>query len=648
MKRKISLLFAVAAFAFCLLLAFSASAEEECNYFVSLSRTSYSYTGSIQRPRVYVRDAAGNDLPSDQYTVVYHNFTSTELGEYSITVTGNGDLTGTTEAFYKIVPRHIKDGTVISLEYLRASSTGKEICPDATVTYNGTELEKGVDYTLAYRDNIMAGNAHVDVIGLGNYSGKTVKGFTIVPGPVTNLRCTEKTVSSIKLNWNRNPNADGYIIYKYSNGKYHYVKTIEGGKYMGHTLYLPSGQNYKFAVKAYKDFNNTRYYSDISKIVSAYTLVAKYNSGIVIRRSDNSSTGQVLFHSVSGCSGYQLMYSNDPTFKTGNKTATNIGSGQIGFNVSGLNKSLPIYARIRVFLDTPDGRIYGAWSNSENDFDYDGKVWLNKDTFSTSMRISYEKSVYGTGYQVFYSLTYGFKSGTKSFYVNGINNLNKTVSNLARNKGYFVKVRPFYKIGSTCYYGPFSYTHHTGYKYIFESYSSKYVNNANRTTNLRIASNAIDGIVIQPGETFDFNKIVGPRTAERGYKKATVFTGSKGTAQELGGGICQVASTLFNTCLYADVKITERYQHSQKVSYVPMGRDAAISGASKNFRWTNNYGFPIRVYMTVSGGVITCSFYTQSDEDHGNVQLKVTQKGNTYTLRRYHNGSVDYTCTSKF
>ena len=63
---------------------------------------------------------------------------------------------------------------------------------------------------------------------------------------------------------------------------------------------------------------------------------------------------------------------------------------------------------------------------------------------------------------------------------------------------------------------------------------------------MRIASEAINGTVIYPGEVFDFNEIVGPRTAERGYKKATVFTGTTGTAQELGGGICQVSSTIFN------------------------------------------------------------------------------------------------------
>ncbi len=81
---------------------------------------------------------------------------------------------------------------------------------------------------------------------------------------------------------------------------------------------------------------------------------------------------------------------------------------------------------------------------------------------------------------------------------------------------------------------------------------------------------------------------------------------------------------------------------------MPLGRDAAISGEYKNFRWTNNYDFPIKIYMEVSGGYITCTFYTQNQEDPGDIELKVTKKGNTYTLNRYHNGKVDYTCTSRF
>ena len=188
----------------------------------------------------------------------------------------------------------------------------------------------------------------------------------------------------------------------------------------------------------------------------------------------------------------------------------------------------------------------------------------------------------------------------------------------------------------------------TGYVNVYATYTSNYVKNANRTNNLAVASKAISGTIIKPGETFNFNSVVGPRTAARGYKTATVFTGREGTAQELGGGICQVASTMFNTCLLANVKINERHQHSQRVSYVPLGRDAAISGSAKNFRWTNNTGYPIKIEMTVSGGQITCTFYTVEHVSPDKVSLNVSRSGNTFTLRRSVNGSVNYTTTSVY
>ncbi len=188
----------------------------------------------------------------------------------------------------------------------------------------------------------------------------------------------------------------------------------------------------------------------------------------------------------------------------------------------------------------------------------------------------------------------------------------------------------------------------TGYVNVYATYTSNYVNNANRTNNLTVASKAISGTIIKPGETFNFNTVVGPRTSARGYKTATVFTGTHGTAQELGGGICQVASTMFNTCLLANVKIVERHQHSQRVSYVPLGRDAAISGSSKNFRWTNNTGYPIKIEMTVSGGKITCTFYTVEHVSPPSVSLNVSRSGNTFTLKRTVNGSVNYTTTSNY
>ncbi len=188
----------------------------------------------------------------------------------------------------------------------------------------------------------------------------------------------------------------------------------------------------------------------------------------------------------------------------------------------------------------------------------------------------------------------------------------------------------------------------TGFNNVYEFYSSNYVNNYNRTRNLEIASSIINGTILEPGEIFDFNAVVGPRTASRGYLPAPVFTGATGHADEIGGGICQVASTMFNAALYANFEIVERHQHSQRVYYVPFGRDAAIYQGVNNLRFRNTSRYPVKIGMTVSGGTITCTFYTEEHVSPASVSLNVSQSGNTFTLRRYANGSCNYTTRSTY
>ena len=105
---------------------------------------------------------------------------------------------------------------------------------------------------------------------------------------------------------------------------------------------------------------------------------------------------------------------------------------------------------------------------------------------------------------------------------------------------------------------------------------------------------------------------------------------------------------MFNTALLANVSIVERHQHSQRVTYVPLGRDAAIMWGSQNFRWKNNTGMPIKIKMSVKDGIISCKFYTSKEAKPKKVSLKVSQSGKNFTLRRYVGGKVNYTAKSKY
>ena len=108
-----------------------------------------------------------------------------------------------------------------------------------------------------------------------------------------------------------------------------------------------------------------------------------------------------------------------------------------------------------------------------------------------------------------------------------------------------------------------------------------------RLNNISLALSAINGARIQPGETFSFNDTVGKRTTERGYKPAGAYSAGE-VVEEVGGGICQVSTTLFNAVVKADLEITERHNHSMPVGYVDKGKDATVNWGNQNFRFTNN------------------------------------------------------------
>ena len=150
-----------------------------------------------------------------------------------------------------------------------------------------------------------------------------------------------------------------------------------------------------------------------------------------------------------------------------------------------------------------------------------------------------------------------------------------------------------------------------------ESRSSYYVNNANRTENLRLACEAINGTIVNPGEVFSFNDTVGERTAEKGYKPATIYGGDGESVDGVGGGICQVASTIYYAALYLNLETVMREPHMYQVTYVPLGMDATIywdSGLDYKFR--NNLENPIKIQANINGGSVNITFWGVKENDN--------------------------------
>jgi len=139
--------------------------------------------------------------------------------------------------------------------------------------------------------------------------------------------------------------------------------------------------------------------------------------------------------------------------------------------------------------------------------------------------------------------------------------------------------------------------------------------NANRAHNIALAAKAINGTVVFPGEQFSFNRVVGKRTKEKGYLPAPVIV--KGELSEgIGGGICQVSSTLFNAVDRAGLHIVKRYSHSREVPYVPPGRDATVSWYGPDFVFQNRYPYPVLIRARAQHGQVAVSVHSYPELEH--------------------------------
>lgn len=144
---------------------------------------------------------------------------------------------------------------------------------------------------------------------------------------------------------------------------------------------------------------------------------------------------------------------------------------------------------------------------------------------------------------------------------------------------------------------------------IIGSYSTDYrTSSQNRKTNIHLASSKINGITLNPGEVFSFNNVVGPRTQSTGYKVAHVYSGGK-VVDGIGGGICQVSSTLYNAVVLSDLEIVYRTNHTLPVAYVPLGRDATVSYGSIDFKIRNNKETPVKFEVVHDGATLTVNVY---------------------------------------
>jgi len=162
------------------------------------------------------------------------------------------------------------------------------------------------------------------------------------------------------------------------------------------------------------------------------------------------------------------------------------------------------------------------------------------------------------------------------------------------------------------------------------SFSTKYNKwDKDRSNNVVLAASKINGVVLGPGDVFSYNQIVGQRTVEQGFKKAHVYMGGK-IVDGLGGGICQVSTTLYNTVLFANLEVVERRNHNMLVGYVPPGRDATVSYGSIDFKFKNNYKAPIKILSAASEGKISIKIMGTNEYPGRKIELETEILSSSY------------------
>lgn len=140
--------------------------------------------------------------------------------------------------------------------------------------------------------------------------------------------------------------------------------------------------------------------------------------------------------------------------------------------------------------------------------------------------------------------------------------------------------------------------------------TTSYEANIPRAVNVELAAQRVDGVVVQPGGTFSFSKTILDRTSANGYVEAPIFiSGKKGTG--IGGGVCQVSSTLYAAMVYGGLPATERHAHSLPVDYLPQGLDATIAGNYMDLRFTNIYTQPLLIQASAANGTLTVTLVLQ-------------------------------------
>jgi vancomycin resistance protein YoaR len=153
--------------------------------------------------------------------------------------------------------------------------------------------------------------------------------------------------------------------------------------------------------------------------------------------------------------------------------------------------------------------------------------------------------------------------------------------------------------------------------------------------NVALGARILSGAIAEPGKTFSLNKRIGPYSAKRGYQDGPTYVGTQ-VFLSIGGGVCKIASTLYNVTMLANLPIVERHPHSMLVPYVPAGQDATVADGGKDFKFKNDRDYPLLIWSGTKDNTLSIAFYGRSVPPKVTWRHQIMNRQKTYTVYRYN------------
>ena len=453
--------------------------------------------------------------------------------------------------------------------------------------------------------------------------------------PKASTSNVEKT-GKIKITWNKVEGAAKYRVYRSTSktGTYTLMKTVEGTSYVNESA--KAGTKYFYKVKAVPADSNLK--EIMSNPVSRTCDLPRP----VVKASNDKESGKITltWEKVSGAVKYRVYRADtkDGEYKL-MKTVT-----ETGYTNNTAKPNTRYYYKVRaVHKNTAANSAYSTAVSRLCDLAQPQiRAMANA---KGKPEVTWEAVEGAVKYQVYRATTEGgtFK---RVFTTEGTNYVN---SGAEVGETYYYKVKAIASDSNAN--SVFSTVDDclcvkNSYKYTMSSFSTVKWADENRDTNLRVACEYIDGTILAPGDEFSFEDIVGPRVESRGF-----VMGSSIPEPTIGGGICQVATTVFNAALYANLKITDREQHSIACTFIAPGRDAMIHSNWSDFCFVNDSEYYIKIDAEANGGYVTIRFLTREKgvSPRDDVSLKVLKTGtHEYILVRRYKGVPNYYTKTKY